>query len=108
MSSDNQAVKLILNYDVVNTDGQEYYRFVMGKYLPEMQKLGFEMLEAWTHSWDAEGDLPNRVIELVCRDSADMDSLLDSDEWEALNDELDQYIANFSYKFLPYRAGVQV
>ena len=97
--------KLILIYDIDGSVIQEYFQFLMGRYLPAMQKMGWEMLEAWTVSY---GDLPNRQIEMVASGRDAIDTLLDSEEWETLNDKLTEYATEFEYKFVPYREGFHV
>lgn len=97
--------KLLLTYDVKTDSLQEYYQFVMGRYLPSMRKMGLEMSEAW-HT--AYGDAPNRRIGFVCSERQTVSDLLDSDDWETLNDQLCRYVNDFSYKIIPYRGGFQI
>jgi hypothetical protein len=77
----------------------------MGRYLPTLQSMGFQMSEAW-HT--AYGDAPNRWIGLVCNDEEAMDKLLSSDEWDSLNDQLEEFVSDLDYKFIPYRGGFQL
>jgi hypothetical protein len=108
MTNEQQALKLILTYDMATENVQEYYQFVMGRYIPDMQKLGFELIEAWTYAYSADKNVPNRTLAFVCRSSDSMDKLLTSEQWEQLNDTLDGFVANFDFKFVPYRAGFQI
>ena len=97
--------KLLLSYDVKEEHLQEYYQFVMGRYLPAMQSMGLQMSEAW-HT--AYGQAPNRLIGFVCGDQQTMDRLLDSEMWNSLNDELEKYVTDLHYKVIPYRGGFQL
>lgn len=106
--TDNHAVKLILTYDVIAETVQEYYQFVMGQYIPVMQSLGFELIEAWTHAYSADESAPGRIVSFACAEGDKMDELLLSDNWEALNEQLGQFVENFQYKFVTYRAGIQI
>lgn len=99
------GLKLLLSYHVKSENQQEYYKFVMGSYLPTLQSLGFQMSEAW-HT--AYGDAPNRLIGLVCNDEGSMQLLLSSDEWETLNEQLEEFVSDLDYKFVPYRGGFQL
>jgi hypothetical protein len=99
------GLKLLLSYDVRSENQQEYYKFVMGRYLPTLQSLGFQMSEAW-HT--AYGNAPNRLIGLVCNDEDAMNSLLSSDEWDTLMEQLEEYVSDLDYKFVPYRGGFQL
>ncbi len=100
-----KGLKLLLTYDVLQERQQEYYQFVMGRYLPALQSMGFQMSEAW-HT--AYGDSPERLIGFVCSDEAAMRNLLASDMWLSLNDELGDFVVDFDYKFVPYRGGFQL
>jgi len=67
--------------------------------------MGFQMSEAW-HT--AYGDAPNRLIGLVCNDEDIMNSLLSSEDWISLNEQLEEFVTEFDYKFIPYRGGFQL
>jgi hypothetical protein len=97
-----RGLKLLLSYHVNQEKQQEYHKFVMGRYLPALQSMGFQMSEAW-HT--AYGDAPNRLIGLVCNDETTMNELLSSDEWDSLNDQLEEFVSDLDYKFIPYRGG---
>jgi hypothetical protein len=99
------GLKLMLSYDVNTESIQEYYQFVMGRYLPALQSMGLQMTEAW-HT--AYGDLPNRLISFVSPDRETMMSVLDSETWSALNSQLSEFVSDFSYKVVPYRGGFQI
>lgn len=108
MTEHKQPLKLIMSYDLTADNVQEYYQFVMGRYIPSMKQLGFELAEAWTYAYSSDPDLPNRTVTFVTPDASNMDTLLDGDAWPSLNDELAQFITNFDYKFVPYRTGFQI
>jgi hypothetical protein len=102
---ETRGTKLLLTYEVNHDRQQEYYQFLMGRYLPALQSMGFQMSEAW-HT--AYGNAPNRLLGLVCADENGMRDLLDSDLWAELNEELEQFVTDFEYKFVPYRGGFQL
>jgi hypothetical protein len=97
--------KLLLNYEVRNENLQEYYQFVMGRYIPMMQAMGLQMSEAW-HT--AYGEAPNRMVGFVCAEQDTIQELLDSEAWLTLNEELESYVNDFTYKVIPYRGGFQI
>jgi hypothetical protein len=105
MSETTELYKLILSYDVNTDNVQEYYRFVMGRYLPMMQSMGLEMTEAWSTAW---GSAPNRQLAFVARDLDTMYELLEDEAWSALNEQLDEFVTEFDYKVVPYREGFQI
>lgn len=96
--------KLLLAYDVRQEQMQEYYRFMLGRYVPVMQAMGLEMSEAW-HT--AYGDFPDRLVGFVARDRQTLDELLSNDSWHSLNEELRRFVTNLDYKLIPYREGFQ-
>ena len=100
-----KGLKLLLTYDVIPERQQEYYQFIMARYLPGLQEMGMQMSEAW-HT--AYGDSPNRLIGFVCSDQNTLDKLLESDLWHTLNDELEGFVTEFSYKIVPFRGGFQL
>ncbi|MBK8988077.1 MAG: hypothetical protein IPM39_18745 [Chloroflexi bacterium] len=97
--------KLLLSYEVKPEAMQEYYQFVMGRYVPILQSMGLQMSEAW-HT--AYGAAPNRLIGFVCEDLETMNQVLTSESWTAVNDELSRFVLDFSYKVIPYRGGFQI
>ena len=96
--------KLLLAYDVRQDQMQEYYRFMLGRYVPTMQAMGLEMSEAW-HT--AYGEFPDRLVGFVARDRQTADELLENDSWHSLNKELQRFVTNLDYKLVPYREGFQ-
>jgi len=97
--------KLLLSYEVKPEAMQEYYQFVMGRYVPMLQSMGLQMSEAW-HT--AYGSAPNRLLGFVCEEEETMDRLLESENWTAVNEELSRFVMDFTYKVIPYRGGFQI
>ena len=102
---DENAVKLLLEYDVNQENLQEYYQFIMGQYVPALQSMGLQMSEAW-HT--AYGEAPNRLVGFVCDSRQTMDRLLDSDLWGDLYTELEKFVTDLRYKVVPFRGGIQI
>lgn len=96
--------KLLLSYEVKPEVMQEYYQFIMGRYVPMLQSMGMQMSDAW-HT--AYGDAPNRLIGFVCEDQDTLNRLLASENWQTINEELSPFVLEFSYKVIPYRGGFQ-
>lgn len=98
-------LKLLLSYAVDPAKVRDYYDFVMKRYLPVMHSLGLEMIEAWATAY---GDYPDRLIGLVARDQETINNLFESEMWPTLNDELGEFVSDFSYKVVAYREGFQL
>ena len=105
MNEEPIGMKLLLSYEVNPEFLQEYHQFVMANYIPTMQALGLQMSEAW-HT--AYGDIPNRLIGFVTENREDMLDLLHNETWLKMNEQLEQYVSDFSYKIIPYRGGFQI
>lgn len=103
MEEQPSGLKLLLRYEVDNSNLQAYQQFVMQRYIPAMQMMGFQVSEVW-HT--AYGDAPNRLVGFVCRERQTLDDLLNNDTWLNLNDQLTQFVTDFSYKVVPYQRGV--
>jgi hypothetical protein len=99
---DENGLKLLLSYNIRGNDMQAYYEFVLGRYIPLMQSMGLEMSEAWHTEY---GNYPIRLIGFVARDEETMMKILDDESWEDLNDQLAEYVTDFSYKVIPYTVG---
>jgi hypothetical protein len=99
------AYKLLLSYEVNAEQMQDYYQFMLGRYVPMLQGLGLEMSEAW-HT--AYGEQPNRLVGFVARERTAIEKVLASSTWESLTEELVQFVTGFSYKVIPYREGFQL
>ncbi len=97
-------VKLLLYYDIVPENQQSYYEFILREYIPALQAMGLQMTEAW-HT--AYGDYPLRMASFVAPDRQTLGEILHSEEWEQLEEKLEQYVVNLKYKVIPYRDGFQ-
>lgn len=105
MNETSNGMKLLLSYNIRPGNSQAYYEFVLGRYVPIMQALGFEMSEAW-HT--AYGDYPNRLVGFVSRDRELMMELFHNETWLELNEQLMEHVTDFSYKVVPYALGFQI
>jgi len=101
----NVGAKLLLSYDVPAESLHTYFRFFLGRYLPIMQSMGFEVSEAWQTAY---GNFPNRLVGFITPDQERMLALPENDKWLKLNDELEELVINFSYKVIPYHEGFQL
>jgi len=105
MERDAIGIKILLSYHLNTAYTQDYYQFVLGRYIPAMQEMGLQMSEAW-HT--AYGSAPNRLVGFVCSDWQTMEGVLTDESWLSLNEQLEEYVSEFSYKVIPYRGGFQI
>lgn len=104
MNESTNGMKLLLSYNIAPDTAQAYYEFLLSRYIPVMQTLGLEISEAW-HT--AYGDYPNRLVGFVCKDRETIVAMLDDEQWDSLNEQLLEYVSNFSYKVMPHKLGFQ-
>jgi hypothetical protein len=97
--------KLLLTYNVNDGASEEYRQFVMGEFLPAVQKLGLAVTEVWLTAY---GNYPERQTELVSRDEDTMWRVLSSEEWNELEERLRGYVTDFDRKVIPYQPGFQM
>lgn len=102
---ESSGYKVLLSYDMRTEAGQEYYQFMLGRYVPIMQTLGLEMTEAWHTQY---GNGPDRLIGFIAPDEQTIDALVANETWHSLNTQLLKFVENFSYKIIPFREGFQI
>ena len=105
MINSNGGMKLLLVYSIKPDRAQEYYDFMLGRYIPVMQTMGLEVSEAW-HT--AYGNYPNRLVAFISRDKSTINDVLENDIWEALTHQLLDFVTEFSFKVVPYKVGFQI
>ena len=98
------AVKVLMTWDIAGDRDQEYFEFVIGEFIPGVQRLGLHPAEAWATFYGAD---PQIQVGLLAADLAQARQVLDSGEWYTLHERLTNYVKNFSYKVVPARGGFQ-
>ena len=98
------AVKVIMTWDIAPERDQEYFEFVIGEFVPGVQRLGLQPAEAWATLY---GSYPQIQVGLLAPDASEARRVLASPEWGLLQDRLFGYVNNYSYKVVSVRAGFQ-
>ena len=98
------SVKVLMTWDIAGERDQEYFEFVIGEFIPGVQKLGLQPAEAWATIY---GSYPQIQVGLLAPDVEQARNVLNSDEWSVLQDRLFNYVKNFSYKVVNARSGFQ-
>jgi hypothetical protein len=98
------SVKLMMTWDIVPEHEQDYIEFVIGEFIPGVQRLGFQPVEAWATIY---GDYPQIQVGILADDLPGMQQILRSESWKQLLDKLFTVIKNFSLKIVPARTGFQ-
>ena len=98
------AVKLIMTWDITPEREQEYFEFVVREFIPGVQRLGFELSDAWATVY---GDQPQIMVGAVVPSRNEARHLLNSSDWESLNNQLRDYVHNYSQKIVEATGGFQ-
>ncbi len=97
-------VKLLMTWDISPEREQEYFEFVIGEFIPGIQRLGLETTEAWATMY---GEYPQIMVAMLAPDLPDAQRVLNSTEWKHLREQLFGFVKNFSHKVVPAKGGFQ-
>lgn len=101
------SVKLLMNWDIKPGRDQEYFEFVVREWVPGITKLGLQATGAWYTVYSREAT-PQIMTEGIARDIGTMRGILDSIEWVALYEKLQEYVANYQQKIVRTSGGFQI
>ena len=93
-----------MTWDISPDNEQEYFEFVISEFIPGVQRLGFQPLDAWATLY---GEYPQIQVGMIASDAVTAKRMLDSDDWSVLREKLFGFIDNFSYKIVSARSGFQ-
>ena len=94
----------LLVYDIKPHREAEYYRYVLGEFLPTLQNMGLIMVEGW-HT--AYGDYPMRLIAFRAQDEMVMQNVMNSDEWRAAKERLLKLVRDYEQRIVVARNPFQ-
>ena len=97
-------VKVIMTWNIAAGRDQEYFEFVVGEFVPGVQRLGMQPAEAWATIY---GAYPQIQVGLLVSDAQQARRILHSNEWGLLQERLFVYVTHFTYKVVPARNGFQ-
>jgi len=98
------SVKVIMTWDIAPERDQEYFEFVVGEFVPGVQRLGLQPAEAWATIY---GSYPQIQVGLIAADLPQARRILASADGVLLQERLFGYVKNYSYKIVPARNGFQ-
>lgn len=99
------SVKLLMSWDILPGKEQTYFEFAMKTFAPELMKMGWQPTEAW---YTLYGDGPQILTAGVTDSVERMREILDSYEWEELQNRLLEYVTNFQFKVVPATGRFQM
>lgn len=94
------SLKLLLSYNIKQNREAEYYRYVLGEFLPELQSIGLIMDEGW-HT--AYGNYPIRLIVFRTQDGVEMTDVLISEQWSRGKEKLLKFVHDYEERVVPAR-----
>jgi hypothetical protein len=105
MENGDQAVKLLMTWDIVPGREQEYFEFVVREFVPGMQRLGITPTEAWYTTY---GKRPQILTGGVTETLKAMQEALITDDWLRLREQLMKFVTNFNFKVVDATGGFQM
>ena len=96
--------KLIMTWDINQEHEQEYFEFVVREFLPEVQKLGFKLSDAWVTVY---GDQPQILVGAILPTFQRVLKIIDSEEWKLLVNNLLDFVTDYQEKIVPATGGFQ-
>jgi hypothetical protein len=97
-------VKLLMTWDITPEREQEYFEFVIGEFIPGVQRMGLDPIEAWATIY---GEYPQIQVAMLSPDVSNVQRILNSGEWARLREQLFGYVKNYSQKLIPAKRGFQ-
>ena len=97
-------VKLILTWDITPDKEQEYFEFVIREFIPGVQRLGFDLSEAWATVY---GERPQIQVDASLPSLSKARQITHSAEWDKLHEQLMDFVQNYSMKIVQARGGFQ-
>ena len=99
------TVKLLMTWDILPNQEQEYFEFVIAEFIPEIKELGIRPVDAW---YTMYGEQPQIMIAAKIQSQAALNVAMASKDWQRLLENLMKFVDNFSYKVIPARTGFQL
>jgi hypothetical protein len=98
------SFKLVMTWDIAPEREQEYFEFVVREFIPGVQRLGFELTDAWATIY---GGQPQIMVGATLPSLGQVQQVLRSNEWESLSNQLQDFVQNFSQKVIEAQGGFQ-
>jgi hypothetical protein len=98
------AAKLIMTWDIAPDREQEYFEFVVREFIPGVQRLGFEVSDAWVTVY---GNQPQVMVGATLPTTSKVKQVLRSSDWKSLNNQLLDFVKNYTQKIVDARGGFQ-
>ena len=94
-----------MTWDILPNREQEYFEFVVGKFIPRIKYLGIRPVDAW---YTMYGQVPQIMITAKIENETTLEVAMATSEWNGLINDLVTFVDNFAYKVIPARPGFQL
>ena len=93
-----------MTWDIAPDHEEDYFEFVIGEFVPGIQRLGLQPVEAWATIY---GDYPQIQVGILADDLNGAQRALRSGGWKEIQEKLFNLVKDFSFKIVPAKAGFQ-
>ena len=98
------AVKVVLTWNLKRGNEQAYFEFVLGEYLAKINQMGLVLTDAWLTAY---GDHPQMLVGGTVATLTKARHLFESSQWIDLENELLDYVDDYTIKVLDLKGGFQ-
>ena len=98
------GVKILLTWNIKPDTEQEYFQFVIGEFIPSVQRIGLQPVDAWATLY---GNYPQIQVGMYAPTAQSAWKVLRSPAWKAIEERLLEYVTDYAYKVVPARRGFQ-
>ncbi len=93
-----------MTWDIAPNREQDYFEFVVREFIPGVQRLGFELSDAWATVF---GEQPQILVGATLPSPSKARQIMRSAEWNRLHTQLLELVQNYSEKLVEARGGFQ-
>lgn len=97
-------VKILMTWNILPNREAEYSEFVVNEFIPRLNRLGLADLEFW---YTRFGEQPQIQASGVCPSVEQLNLIMNSEEWESLQDLLSGYVSEYQHKMVKASRGFQ-
>ena len=97
-------VKLLMAYNIKPEREAEYYRYMLGEFLPALQNMGMIMTEGW-HT--AYGDYPMRLFGFRAENEHRLHHTIHGNEWLEAKEKLLKLVSNYEERIVAAKSVFQ-
>lgn len=94
-----------MSWDILPGREEDYFEFHIRKFVPTLERMGLNLSEAWLTVY---GQQPRMLAEAIMPNLPSVQRVLQSNDWDDLGLELDDFVENFNYKVIKAKGSFQM